>query len=269
MPRIRRTLAFLLLAACGGAPTTMPETALDRDPPRLLSALWGLDDAIPPRAVRICIQAPGSDGMPLVFSHRIAASATGRMSNVDADAFEVRLRSGARKTPTCATLTPATDDGERHTVLLLGDLGSVEDPPVEATVVGSLPLEGGVDARGLSVAVTPLEAGPGLALAAAYAPDDISTDCPDTTKQVVLVAWAGGVHVLEGYDEEDHRTMYTVETEAGPVTPDALGDLGDSDNYEHLCLAEAAPAIRVRAAPGVLGDPADDPNVATTVDVER
>lgn len=63
--------------------------------------------------------------------------------------------------------------------------------------------------------------------------------------------------------------MYQVETEAGLVTPDALADLGDNDNYEHLCLSEAAIPVRVHAAAGVVLDPRDDPNVETTVRVSR
>ena len=142
---------------------------------------------------------------------------TGRLENLDPSLFEVRVKSGARVTPDCATLTPAVDASEGHTILLIGELGSAEDPPVEASVVGSLPLEGGADAKGLSVEVS----------------------------------------------------MYTVETESGDRVPTALGDLGDNDNYEHLCLSEATPALRVRAVAGVVLDPRGDANVETSVEVAR
>ena len=49
--------------------------------------------------------------------------------------------------------------------------------------------------------------------------------------------------------------MYEVDTEAGRITPDALADLGDNDNYEHLCLSESAIPLRVRAVAGVAEPP--------------
>lgn len=46
-------------------------------------------------------------------------------------------------------------------------------------------------------------------------------------------------------------------------------DLGDNDNYEHLCISRGATPIRVRAEPGVVLDPRGDATVETTVDVSR
>ena len=208
--------------------------------------------------------------MPVILSHRVAASAySGRSGGMDASVFEVEVASGERVAPDCAALAPALDASELHTVLLTGEFGSEEEPPRRVSVVGSTPLEGGADARGLSAPVTPLEAGPELILAFRYAPTDLETDCPSTTQQVVVVAWAGGVTLAPGRTEDDHRAMYRVETADGPATPSALADLGDNDNYEHLCLSGAAIPIRVHAAAGVVVDPRGDPNVETTVGVSR
>ena len=117
--------------------------------------------------------------------------------------------------------------------------------------------------------ITPGDAGPELVLAFRYTPADLETDCPSTTRQVVVVVWAGGVTPAEGRTDEEHRTMYGVETESGTVAPDALADLGDNDNYEHLCLSGAAVPVRVHAAAGVVLDPRGDPDVETSVDVSR
>lgn len=268
--RLLATLALLLLSACNTPPRPMPSTAIDRAAPQLLSAFFGLDNALQGPTRLICREAPGSDGMPVILSRRVAPSATsGRTGTVDAEVFEVALSSGERRAPACAALAPARDASERHTLLLVGEFGSEEDPPLQVTVVGSLPLEGGADARGLSVAVTPLEEGPELVLAFRYTPADLETDCPRATRQVVVVVWAGGVTLAEGRTDEEHRTMYRVETESGTVAPDALVDLGDNDNYEHLCLGGAALPVRVHAAAGVVLDPRGDPNVETSVDVSR
>ena len=268
--RIGLALGTLLFTACAGQPrpVPMPPTSIDRAPPQLLSAFFGLDNGLVRRTRLICPDAPGSDGMPVILSHRVA-SASGRFGDVDPDAFDVTLSSGERIAPDCAALAPALDPSERHTVLLIGEFGSLEEQPLEVRVVNSLPLVGGADARGLSVPVTRLEAGPELILALRYDPGDIDTTCPATTRQVVVVAWAGGVTLAEGRTEEDHRAMYRVETESGEVTPHALADLGDNDNYEHLCLGETAAALRVHAAAGILLDPRGDPNEETEVAVSR
>lgn len=200
--------------------------------------------------------------MPVTFSHRLSVQP-------DPRSFAVTTRSGATKMPLCANTAPARARSENHTVLLLGDLGSADDPPVRVSIVGPLAFETGASAEGASVAVTPLEAGPTLVLALGYRPQDIDTDCPAKTRQLVMVAWAGGVRPVAGTDQEAHRKAYTVVTSEGPLTPFALGDLGDQDNYVHLCLDVEAPAERVDAIGGALVDPRDDVNPATSIAVNR
>lgn len=58
-------------------------------------------------------------------------------------------------------------------------------------------------------------------------------------------------------------------TGAETVTPFALGDLNDQDNYVHLCLDTDVEATRVSAAAGVLVDPRRDVNPETSVTVSR
>ncbi|MEO1077893.1 MAG: hypothetical protein AAFX41_18270, partial [Bacteroidota bacterium] len=93
-------VAWGLLSGCGAsAPIIPPATALDQEPPRLLNAFFGLDDALPRGTRILCRAAPGSDGMPVTFSRRVLS--------VDADDFAVVTESGARKTPRSATVRPA------------------------------------------------------------------------------------------------------------------------------------------------------------------
>ena len=253
---------ILILAACEtSTQITPPETALDREPPLLLNAFFGLDDALPRRARVLCQEAPGSDGMPVTFSRRVVS-----MQPSD---FMVITQSGEEKTPDCATLRPADEASENHTVLLIGDLGSTQDPPARVEIVGDVALEADGQGKGLSVDVTPLEEGPTLLLAIAYANGMIDSDCPTSTQQLIQVTWAGGVRLAEGQTEEAHRIMYRVMTADGEVTPFAIGDLNDGDNYEHLCLDSPAKATEVHALAGVLVDPRNDLNPATSVNVIR
>ncbi len=252
----------LLISACGGLATmTPPATALDREPPQLLNAFFGLDDALPSLSRVLCRTGPGRDGMPVTFSRRVIS--------VDPSDFVVVTRSGVRKTPECATLRPADGALERHTVLLIGDLGGAQDPPVRVEVVGDVVLEAGGQGRGLEVNVTPLEAGPTLVLAIAYEAGTVESDCPTGTRQVVQVTWAGGIQPKDGATQEDHRTMYRVVTGEGEVTPFALGDIDDNDNYVHLCLGTLAYASEVNAQAGVLVDPRGDVNPSTSAPVNR
>lgn len=258
---LRPLILVLLGASCGRPP---PRTSLDAEPPRLVNAFFGLDDALPTNANLLCRQAAaaGKDGMPVTFSRRLSGQP-------NPSAFAVTTRSGAVKTPFCATTAPANERPENHTVLLVGDLGGVDDPPVLVTVTGDVAIEGDANARGASVAVTPLEDGPTLVLALGVRAADLETDCPASTKQVVIAIWAGGVTPVDGTTQETHRLAYRVTTGAEAVIPFALGNLNDQDNYVHLCLDTDVEATRVSAAAGVLVDPRRDVNPETSVTVSR
>jgi hypothetical protein len=250
---------FAALAGCARTPP--PRTTLDDAPPRILSAFFGLDHALPDAARLLCRQAPGLDGMPVTFSRRVVGAP-------DPAAFAVRTRSGALLRPVCATTRPADGPAKNHTVLLIGDIGrEPDDPPVRVEVTGSLPLDQGADARGLSAPVTPLVDGPTLVMALGVAPGSVASDCPRETRQIVVAVWAGGVTPRPGGSDAEHLAGYRVETDGGQRAPFALGDLHDRDNYVHLCLDTLDPARRVSFRAGVVVDPRGDLNPATSVAV--
>ena len=237
----------------------IPErTSLDDQPPQMVGALFGLDNDLPRRRLR---SMPGLDGMPVTFSRRVEGP-------IKPAAFTVITRSGARHQPSVATTRPANEAAKRHTVLLIGELGDEpDDPPVKVEVTGHLALAGGADAHGLSVAVTPLANGPSLVLAYVANPGKIEGKHPPGTKQIIVVVWAGGVRPMPGVKHENHRLGYSVETTDGDVLPIDVGNLGDRDNYEHLYLDTDSKPLRVSMKGGLLIDPRDDPNPATSVEV--
>lgn len=257
-----RPLLLLLLSACQASFPPLPETALDTAPAEIGNAFFGLDDAMPNNANRLCRGGAGQDGMPVTFSQRSAEAPL-------PEQFRVTTAAGVQKTPLCATLQPADADAERHTVLLIGDLGGVSDPPAQVTVVAPFPLDSGQDGQGLQASVTPLEDGPTVVLAIAYTPAQIETDCPrHDTEALIMVVWAGGVVNGEGLTDEDHRLAYTLTTDtSAEVVPFALGDLNDSDNYVHLCLERDIAVQRVDVAAAVVVDPRGDLNPATGLDI--
>ena len=247
----------------------------------LLSAFFGLDDGLLRVANLICSGAFGQDGMPVIFSTEVDPAT---MQSGD---FQVTTRSGRIGTVHCVSFLPATDAGELRTVLLVGDFGDAEsDPPERVDIVGHIhSLDGTLDFQGASLAATPLVEGPTMIMAELITDDMADLDlglrrtrgtaCPDDgVVQAIRVVWAGGV-TLENGDEpkEAERDLYSVtlrgsDGELQSVTPVALADLGDGDNNHVLCLATDGDPVSVSFPAGVLTDPNDDLNPATTIGFE-
>jgi hypothetical protein len=284
MPHVKQLVRGLLI---GIAALTMMGTAFSASvraqdtAPALLSAFFGLDNALPFGANGICIGARGQDGMPVIFSHEIDAA------TLDAADFAVITASGAINTPFCVSLEPAVDAGEARTALLIGELGDAQsDPPIRVEMVGEVLTMDGASFVGAAIAVTPLDAGPNLVIAELVPPRDWHLDrpadrqagdgCPSAgTLQVVRATWAGGVTIAGGEEAGDaQRARYrvTVQDADGTtraVTPFALADIGDGDNNHALCLDTLATPISVAFPAGHLFDPnADAPNPDTEIGVE-
>jgi hypothetical protein len=266
----------------------LTDTTADTNLPRegsgqsaeLLSAFFGLDNALPRSSRLICGGAPGKDGMPVIFSTEIDHT------TMQAGDFRVTTASGATGEMHCVTLLPATDAGELRTVLLVGEFGDAEtDPPVQVEIVGHLhSIDGTLDFRGAHIDLTPLSSGPSLVMAETVDPTipdqglgrrrTDGTDCPSAgVRQAVRVVWAGGVTLENGDEPGDvERDLYrvTVRAEDGAqrdITPMALADLGDGDNNHLLCLDTADTPVSVAFPAGILTDPNDDANPATSVAV--
>ncbi len=260
-------LAAICLAAATVAQAANGQTA------RALSAFFGLDNALPLGANLLCLGGSGKDGMPVVLSHTVDAE------TLEPEDFRVVTRSGAERTPDCVTLRPASDAGERRTVLLIGQLGdAADDPPVQVRVVDDLfsdgVMGGRVNFRGTQTHVTPLDAGPSLVVAEVVS-EDGQSDCPDGVQQVIRVTWAGGVRRPDGDDAGDaERGLYRVTVQRADgshdeIAPAALADLGDRDNNHLLCLDTSDPAVSVSFPGGHLVDPNQDLNPDTQVAVDR
>ncbi len=296
-PFCRRLFAVLLCVMAGASPgladvtsRDLADTTADANLPResggqsaeLLSAFFGLDNALPRTARLICRGAPGKDGMPVIFSTEIDHT------TLQAGDFRVTTASGATGKMHCVTLLPATDAGELRTVLLVGEFGDAgTDPPVSVEIVGHIhSIDGIMDFRGARIDVTPLASGPSLVMAEIVDPAarDLGlgqrrtdgSDCPsEGIEQAVRVVWAGGVTLENGDEPGDaERDLYRVTVRAADgtereITPAALADLGDGDNNHLLCLDTADTAVSVSFPEGILTDPNDDLNPATSVAVRR
>ncbi|MEO1594904.1 MAG: hypothetical protein AAFS02_06625 [Pseudomonadota bacterium] len=288
-------LAALVLVGCPGSSNMADDSPVDTTVTGitnsvdaagrragLLSAFFGLDDALPQMADRaVCDGAGGKDGMPVIFSQEVD------VSTLQAGDLKVVTESGAVGEITCVTLAPADDPGEARTALLVGAYGSAEDQPVSVEVIGNvLSKDGQLNFRGAVVDVIELEAGPTLVLAedvpeqewalgkrATRAPLGGGSGCPKGTAQVIRAVWAGGI-TKPGNDEVDDNerlryrvTLRDVNGDIRSVVPFALGDLGDGDNNHELCLDVRGAPLEVVFEDGYVTDPRDDLNPLTRVSV--
>jgi len=245
--------------------------------PSLLSAFFGLDNALPFRANRVCLGAWRKDGMPVIMSHTL------NTETLQKEDFKVIRESGVSTYPNCVTLRPAQDDGENRTVLLIGDFGDAdEDPPFKVKVVGDLISDILTDKplnfRGTEIKVISLHAGPTLIFAEIISPDiwlqpQLKSTCPNDTKQVVRVTWTGGIRLPTGEEVSDNeRGLYSVTVVSASglfevVTPESIADLNDGDNNHYLCLDTDMKAKNISFPAGYFVDPNQDLNPATQIDI--
>jgi hypothetical protein len=278
----------ITLANSSPSDTTVTNITATRDSQgrqaRLLSAFYGVDDDLPGVSNYVmCEGAAGKDGMPVIFSHEID------VSTMQAGDFRVTTASGKIGDITCVTLAPADDKGELRTALLIGHYGSIDDQPLRVEVIGNLlSIDNTLNFKGASIDVTPLEEGPQLiwaevvpesewelGKAATPLPFGGGSGCPEGTKQVVRVAWAGGVTKPGGDEVDDtERLKYRVtvlldDSSTIEVTPFALGDLGDGDNNHRLCLDVVGKPQVVFFPAGYMTDPREDLNPETTIAIRE
>ena len=169
---------------------------------KILSVFFGLDNGLNQMSRFLYKNAPGQDGMPVVFSHELDPS------TIDASDFEVTTQNGDVFQIEAITLMPAEEAFELRTLLLIGEYGNHPDnPPLSFKVVGDLMTRTGANYKGQSKEVIPLEEGPILSYAEYFTFDEDypyvesggGCDCPkEGTKMVVKVVWSGGVRALNG-----------------------------------------------------------------------
>ena len=265
--------------------TTVPPSSEVQDSGVMpLSAFFGANNAFGPFANRrVCEGAEGGDGMPLVFSHQLD------INTLQPGDFRITRADGSTGSLVCVTPMPALDEGELRTILLIGEYGSAENQPVQVDIVGNLlSVDGSLNFRNSSSTVIALEEGPTL-IYAEVVPEsqwdlgkELSTGlrfgapgngCPEGTLQVVRVVWTGGITKPGGDEIDDvERLAYKVfveddAEELNMIVPFAVADLRDGDNNHELCLDTTAKPLRVEFPAGLMTDPIEDLNPATSIDV--
>ena len=187
----------------------------------------------------------------------------------------------------CVTPAPASDQGELRTILLLGDLGSIDNQPFEVEIAGNiLSLDGRRNFLGSNVRVTRLERGPEIVHAdivpedqwelgkqASIFPFGSGSGCPPSTQQVIRVTWTGGITKFGGGEvDQTEQSAYRILVEGDDgqlmrIEPFAMGDLGDGDNNHKLCLDTRSRPLGVEFPEGLVTDPREDFNSATSIEL--
>lgn len=251
---------------------------------RLVGALFGRDDDLPHLFGMIaCKGAGGKDGMPILFSHEIDHT------TLEPGDITITKASGEKAEITCLTMAPADDAGELRTALLIGQFGGPEDQPALIEITGNvLSKDHQVNFIGTRIEPTALELGPSLVWAeivpeaewtlgraASALPWGGGDGCPVDTRQIVRVAWNGGVTpVVGGHDAALTPDLYKVtvvkqDGSSAEVSPFAIADQGDGDNNHKLCLDVSDPATEVWFPADQVTDPRGDLNDETRVKTAR
>ncbi|MEL6918103.1 MAG: hypothetical protein AAFO99_10290 [Bacteroidota bacterium] len=281
-PRIILILGIILLTSCGDVrpkivlSATVPEIAKKREA-KILTAFFGLDNGLNQRSRLLYANAPGKDGMPMVFSHEIDPI------TLEGSDFEVTTRNGSIYQVEAATLLPANEEFELRTVLLIGEYGNYPDnPPISIKIVGDLLSRIGPSSNGITFLLSPLKLCPILSYAEyfsfteeyPYVEKGRGCDCPRaSTKMVVRTVWAGGVRAVNG-DElgdnelNDFEVTMVKGTDTLLLKPYQLADLDDNDNNIDLCLRESGIPIQVRVNKNIAIDPRGDKNPETRVEIK-
>jgi hypothetical protein len=243
---------------------------------KMLSAFFGLDDALNQKARLIWRKAPGKDGMPIVFSHEIDPS------TLEASDFQIKTQKGDIRGVEFVSYKPAVEEFELRTLLLIGDYGEYPDnEPAEVEIVGELKTRDGQELKGQKIVVTPLVEGPFISYAEYFKIDDDypyvekgnGCDCPrEETQVVVRTVWSGGVRSKEGKEigeaELKHfHVKLLVGKDTIEVNPFQIADLNDNENNIDLCIKEAGVPISVKADEKIAIDPNDDLNPETEIKV--
>jgi len=254
---------------------TIPEIDKSREA-KILTAFFGLDNALNKKSKLLYKNAPGQDGMPIVFSLEVDPE------TLDPSDFQVITKNGTSFDVEAVTLLPAEEEFELRTVLLIGEYGNYPgNPPVLVEIVGDLLSRTGVSFKGESAEVIPLEDGPILSYAEYFTftsdyphvESGIGCDCPKpATQMVVKVVWSGGVRAINeeelGENELNNFEITMIrKSDTIHVVPFQLADLSDNDNNIDLCLKEVGIPILVSVKENTAIDPRGDKNSSTEIKI--
>jgi hypothetical protein len=205
-------ILFSFLALFVSCQQRLPEYILSEEIPpidkereaKMLSAFFGLDNALPPRSRLIWKKAPGKDGMPIVFSHEIDPT------TLDASDFQIKTQKGEIRAVEHVSYRPAVEEFELRTLLLIGEYGEYPgNEPAEVEIVGELKSRDGQELKGQKIAVTPLMEGPFISYAEYFNIDDKypyvekgnGCDCPKSETETVVrssMVWRGSITRRQG-----------------------------------------------------------------------
>ncbi|KOY84298.1 hypothetical protein AD998_21680 [bacterium 336/3] len=279
---MKKSLIILLFLILGCK--QLPNYILSKENPEinktrkavLLSAFFGLDNAMPQKSMGIWNKAPGKDGMPLVFSHEIDPA------TLNSNVFQITTQKGDKLNVAFATFKPAIEAFELRTILLIGEFGNAPDnKPKEVEIISDLKTRDGQNLKGQKIKVTPLKDGPFISYAEYFSFDQDypysekgrGCDCPKTeTETVVRTVWAGGIRATNGKElGEKELTSFTItliqNSDTLKVHPFHIADLDDNDNNIDLCIKVKGTPILVETKENTAIDPRGDHNPITKKEI--
>ncbi len=280
MNKVSLLIIAMLVMACNTSPDYIlsdenPTVTKERNA-KIISAFFGLDNSLPAITRALWKDAPGQDGMPLVFSHEIDPN------TMQAHDFLITTSKGEKKYVDFVTLQPASEAFELRTILLIGEYGNHPDnEPIDVEIIGELKSRDGQNMQGQKIKVTPLNDGPFISYAEhfvfdkdyPYNKEKRGCDCPkNQTTTIVRTVWAGGVIATNGEElGKDQLKNFTItlkrETDSIKVKPFQIADLNDNDNNIDLCIKEKGTPLFIEVDKHIVIDPNGDKNPKTTLSI--
>lgn len=246
-------------------------SAQDASSPEILSVYVGLLDGGQQAINGLAGQAncpelvTGDEGIPITFSVPIDSS------TVDPSYFVFTTEENETFSPICATLEPAVDPDELHTILVAGNLGSVDDPPKRVQVVGPLRSTNGLTLQGLWWEdITLNTEGPSL-VRAIFQPCVDGAGIRGSCIDQIQTIWQGGItaRMNQELGRPQLGGFTIVDNQGNSFNPSAFNDLNDGDNYVELVIPRGVTDIRrVQVAANTVFDPTNNPNPETSANVE-
>lgn len=244
------------VAPRSSARTTRVAPPADRGPtPTILSADFSrVDDP----------ELGGLDGILLVFSVEVDAAA------LDPRAFVVSRANAGPVRPRRALLSPASEDDENRSVMLVGEFGdtSEDHQPTHVAVTGPLFAEDGTRLTGLGATVVPFGGPPRIVAAAILAAGP--GRCEGATR-LLRTYWSDELRGVEPEDRERIRMQAEDGTSTHPSSfDDHEADHAEAgqDNVLDLCLAQTTWIDRIWVEAGVFRDVSGHGSAAVELQID-
>lgn len=204
----------------------------------------------------------GEEGIMIVFSVDVDPA------SLQPQMFWVSLESGERVRAREAFLSPANENDENRTVMVVGAFGAPQEKrPVSIAIYGNLFAEDGRPLRGLAADVAAFADSGRVAAAERVTPT--AGRC-EGASAAVRSYWSDALRDVTAEDLARVRVRLADGRVVSPSSFDdhVAGDEAGEDNVLDLCLTELPRPVHLQVEAGAFRDPVGHPSAAVDVEID-